>query len=170
MTVSLATEKREMNTTGGRRMRASRAQRERQIQLDISTFRERMLRLADNLTVWLEGRDVVIIRREMVPASAAGAYTVPGIVLRHGRNWAGFTPQALYSVKGGTELKGEVHLVTDNPHRSPRTEKYMLCMSGHLLSTADWAIHSAGCTPDRGKIMTRELLLAAIAPLFDDAA
>ncbi|HDR2590205.1 hypothetical protein ACEV60_20395 [Enterobacter ludwigii] len=69
-----------------------------------------MRRLADNLAVWSEGRDIDTSLQEVVLVTSAGAYTVPGIVLRYGRNWVGFTPQALYSVKGGAELKGEVTL------------------------------------------------------------
>lgn len=159
----------EMNAVTGRRQRACREQRQLQTLQDIGTFRERMQRLADNLTAWLEGHEVSISVRERVPAATAGAYTIPAIVLHCGRNWAGFTPQALYSVKGGIQLKGEVSLVVDNPRRHPRTEKYMLCMPGHLLSTADWAIHRDERKPGKGKVLTRELLMAALAPLFDDA-
>ncbi|MEH4990256.1 hypothetical protein ACOY5P_23275 [Enterobacter asburiae] len=154
--------------TTGRRQRARREKQQRLPNRDITAFRERMQRLAENLTEWLEGYEVSITLREMVPVSSAGAYTIPAIALRYGRNWAGFTPQALYSVKGGIQLKGEVTLAVDNSRRHPRTEKYMLCMPGHLLSTADWAIHSTGRTPGKGRVLTRELLLAAIAPLFDD--
>ncbi|MEI9745822.1 hypothetical protein [Enterobacter ludwigii] len=107
--------------------------------------------------------------RERGPVATAGAYTVPGLVLHCGRNRAGFTPQALYSVKGGIQLKSEVTLAADNPRRRPRTEKYMLCMPGHLLSTADRAIRPDVRTPGKGKVLTRELLMAAIAPLFDHA-
>ncbi|MFZ4169103.1 hypothetical protein ACEV60_10585 [Enterobacter ludwigii] len=160
----------EVNTDIRNRQRASREQRQQQAQQDIVAFRERMQRLADNLTEWLEGHEVSITVREMIPVASPGAYTIPVIVLHHGGNWAGFTPQALYSVRGGIQLKGEVCLAVDNPRRRPRTEKYMLCMPGHLLSTADWAIHSDGRAPGKGKVMTRELLLAAIAPLFDAVA
>ena len=166
--LNVAAEEHGTNAISGKRRRARREEQLRQTRQDIAAFRERMQRLADNLTEWLEGYEVSIIRREMVPVSSAGAYTIPCIALRCGRNWAGFTPQALYSVKGGIQLKGEVTLVVDNSRRHPRTEKYMLCMPGHLLSTADWAIHSAGCTLGKGKVLTRELLMAAIAPLFDD--
>ncbi|AHE72510.1 hypothetical protein M942_04260 [Enterobacter ludwigii] len=159
----------EMNAVTGRRQRASREQRQWQTLEDIGTFRECMQRLADNLTAWLEGHEVTITVRERVPVSSAGAYTIPCITLRCGRNWAGFTPQALYSVKGGIQLKDEVTLVIDNPRRRPRTEKYILCMPGHLLSTADWAIHPDGRTPDKGKVLTRGLLMAALSPLFDNA-
>lgn len=158
----------ETSVTPGKRQRARSEQQQLQTLQDIRMFRERMQRLADNLTAWLEGYEVTIIVRERVPVATAGAYTIPGIVLHRGRNWAGFTPQALYSVKGGIQLKGEVTLAVDNSRRHPRTEKYMLCMPGHLLSTADWAIHSTGRTPGKGRVLTRELLLAAIAPLFDD--
>lgn len=151
------------------RPRVSHEQRMQQTLRDIAEFRERMLRLADNMAVWLGGREVNITVKEMVPVSSAGAYTIPGIVLHSGRNWAGFIPQALYSVKGNVLLKGEVSLTVDSPRRRPRTEKYMLCMPGHLLSAADWAIHSAGKAPGKGKVLTRELLLAAIAPLSGDA-
>ncbi|WP_149330629.1 hypothetical protein [Citrobacter braakii] len=168
--LSVAAEGHGTNAITGKRQRASSEQREPQTQQDIAVFRERMQRLADNLTEWLEGHEVSISVREMILIATGDAYTLPGIVLRCGRNWAGFTPQALYSVKGGIQLKGEVSLVVDNSRRHPRTEKYMLCMPGHLLSTADWAIHSDGRAPGKGKVMTRELLLAAIAPLFDDAA
>ena len=157
----------ETSVSSGRRQRASREQRQLQTLQDIGTFRERMQRLADNLTAWLEGSEVTITVRERVPVATAGAYTIPGIVLHSGRNWAGFIPQALYSVKGGIQLKGEVSLVVDNPRRQPRTEKYMLCLPGHLLSTADWAIHPDGRTPGEGKVLTREV---ALAPLFDHAA
>lgn len=159
----------EMNTVTGRRQRASREQRQWQTLEDIGTFRERMQRLADNLTAWLEGHEVTITVRERVPVAMAGAYTIPGIVLRSGRNRAGFIPQALYSVKGGIQLKGEVTLAVDNPRRHPRTEKYMLCLPGHLLSTADWAIYRDERTPGKGKVLTRELLMTALAPLFDNA-
>lgn len=159
----------EMNAVTGRRQRASREQRQLQTLQDIGTFRERMQRLADNLTEWLEGREVTITVREMLPVATEGAYTLPGIVLQSGRNWAGFIPQALYSVKGSIQLKGEVTLAVDNPRRRPRTEKYMLCLPGHLLSTADWAIHRDERTPGKGKVLTRELLMTALAPLFDDA-
>lgn len=159
----------ETSVTHGRRQRASREQQQLQTLLDIGTFRERMQRLADNLTAWLEGHEVTITVREMVPVATAGAYSIPGIVLHCGRNWAGFTPQALFSVKGGIQLKGEVTLAVDNSRHCPRTEKYMLCIPGLLLSTADWAIHPDGRTPDKGKVLTRELLMAAIAPLFDHA-
>ncbi|WP_124966008.1 hypothetical protein [Trabulsiella odontotermitis] len=157
-----------MSVTPGRRQRVHREQRQLQTLQDIGTFRERMERLADNLAEWLAEHEVTITVREMVPVRSAGAYTVPGIVLCHGRNWAGFTPQALYSVKGGIQLQGEVTLAVDNPRRRPRTEKYMLCMPGHLLSTADWAIHRDERIPGKGRVLTRELLIATIAPLFDD--
>lgn len=161
----------ETSVTPGRRQRVSREQRQLQTLQDIGMFRERMQRLADNLTAWLEGNGVTITVRERapVPAVTNGAYTLPCIVLHCGRNWAGFTPQALYSVKGGIQLKGEVTLTVDNPRRQPRTEKYMLCLPGHLLSTADWAIHRDERTPGKGKVLTRELLMTALAPLFDDA-
>ncbi|WP_439412984.1 hypothetical protein [Enterobacter ludwigii] len=155
--------------TGGRQ-RANRERVKQQTQQDIAAFRERMQRLADNLTAWLGGNEVTIIVREMVPVASADAYTIPGIVLHSGRNWAGFIPQALYSVRGGIQLKGEVSLVVDNPRHQPRAEKHILCMPGHLLSMADWAIHDTGRTPGQGKVLTRALLLAAIAPLFDHAA
>ncbi|MGP8939918.1 hypothetical protein V1605_11990 [Enterobacter soli] len=159
----------EMSVTPGRRQRASCEQRQLQTLQDIGTFRERMQRLAENLMAWLEGNEVTITVREMLPTASTGAYTLPGIVLHCGRNWAGFTPQALYSVKGGIQLKGEVTLAVDNPRRHPRTEKYVLCMPGHLLSTADWAIHRDERTPGKGKVLTRELLMTALAPLFDNA-
>ncbi|WP_049857446.1 hypothetical protein [Trabulsiella odontotermitis] len=168
--LSVMAEAGEVSAATGRRQRASREQRRQQTLRDIAAFRERMQRLADSLVMWLEGSGVSITLREMTPVSTAGAYTIPGIVLQRGRNWAGFTPQALYSVKDGIQLKGEVCLTVDNPRRRPRTEKYMLCMPGHLLSTADWAIHSAGCRPGKGKELTRELLLAAVAPLLGDPA
>lgn len=167
--LSVGTQEYETSVTSGRRQRASREQRQLQTLEDIGTFRERMQRLADNLTAWLEGHEVTITVRERVPAATAGVYTLPGIVLHSGRNWAGFIPQALYSVKGGIQLKGEVTLAVDNPRRQPRTEKYMLCMPGHLLSTADWAIHRDERTPGKGKVLTRELLMTALAPLFDNA-
>jgi hypothetical protein len=159
----------ETSVTPGRRQRARREQRQLQMLQDIGTFRERMQRLADNLAEWLEEHEVTITVREMMPVRSAGAYTVPGIVLCRGRNWAGFTPQALYSVKGGIQLQGEVTLAVDNPRCQPRTEKYMLCMPGYLLSTADWAIHRDERTPGKGRVLTRELLMTALAPLFDDA-
>jgi len=168
--LSLVAQEHDTNAMKGGRQRASREQRRQQTLRDITEFRERMQRLAENLTTWLEGSKVSITVREMVPVESAGAYTIPGIVLHSGRNWAGFTPQALYSVKGGIQLKGEVCLAVDNSRCRPRTEKYMLCMPEHLLSTADWAIHGVGCTPGQGKVLTRELLLTAIAPLFDGAA
>lgn len=168
--VSVAAKEHGTNVTAGRRQRASREQRQQQTQQDMAAFREWMNRLADNLAEWLEGNEVSITVRDMIPVATAGAYTIPGIVLHCGRNWAGFTPQALYSVKGGIQLKGEVCLVVDNPRRHPRTEKYMLCMPGHLLSTADWAIRPDDRASGKGRVLTRELLLAAIAPLFDDAA
>ncbi|WP_245939533.1 hypothetical protein [Yokenella regensburgei] len=166
--LNVAAEDHGTKAISGKRQHVRRTEQLRQTRHDIATFRERMQRLADNLTEWLEGYEVSITRREMVPVSSTGAYTIPCIALRCGRNWAGFTPQALYSVKGGIQLKGEVTLAVDNFRRHPRTEKYMLCMPGHLLSTADWAIHPAGRTPGKGKVLTRELLMAAIAPLFDD--
>ena len=119
------------------------------------------------LSVIVQEHEVTITVREMVPTASVGVYTIPGIVLQCGRNWAGFIPQALYSVKGGIQLKDEVSLAVDNPRRQPRTEKYMLCLPGHLLSTADWAIHRDERTP--GKVLTRELLMTALAPLFDNA-
>ncbi|KAF6706030.1 hypothetical protein G9387_06405 [Enterobacter hormaechei] len=167
--LNVAAEEHGTNAKAGKRQRVRREEQLRQNRQDIAAFRERMQRLADNLTEWLEGYEVSITRREMVPVSSAGAYTIPCIALHCGRNWAGFTPQALYSVKGGIQIKGEVTLAVDNSRRHPRTEKYMLCMPGHLLSTADWAIHPAGRLPDKGNVLTRELLMRALAPLFDDA-
>ncbi|MCU6244143.1 hypothetical protein ACOY5P_17560 [Enterobacter asburiae] len=165
--LSVIVQEHEVNAVYGRRQRASREQRQLQTLQDIGEFCERMQRLADNLTAWLEGHEVTITVREMVPTASVGVYTIPGIVLQCGRNWAGFIPQALYSVKGGIQLKDEVSLAVDNPRRQPRTEKYMLCLPGHLLSTADWAIHRDERTP--GKVLTRELLMTALAPLFDNA-
>lgn len=159
----------ETSVISEKQRRASREQRQLQTLQDIGMFRERMLRLADNLMAWLEGHEVTITVREMLPVATAGAYTLPCIVLQCGRNWAGSIPQALYSVKGGIQLKDEVSLAVDNPRRQPRTEKYMLCLPGHLLSTADWAIHRDERTPGKGKVLTRELLMTALAPLFDDA-
>lgn len=167
--LSAGAQEHETSVTPGRRQRTRREQRQLQTLQDIGTFRERMQRLADNLAEWLEGRAVTITVRKMVPVARAGAYTIPGIVLCHGRNWAGFTPQVLYSVQGGIQLQGEITLAVDNPRRQPRTEKYMLCMPGHLLSTAGWAIHRDERTPGEGKVLTRTLLMAALAPLFDDA-
>lgn len=161
--LSVSTKKR-----GAGRAPAGRGYQARRYQQDITAFRERMCRLADNLALWLVGRDVSITLQERAPArNTAAAWTVPVIVLRHGRNYAGFTPQALYCVKGDVQLKGEVHLAVDNPCRSPRTEKYQLYMAGHLLSTADWAIYNAGRVPGRGQVLTRERVLDVLAPLFD---
>lgn len=140
----------------------------RRNQQDIAEFRERLFRLADDLTRWLAGRGVSITLREGAPARAPEAtWTAPVIVLRHGRNYAGFTPQALYSVKGDVQLKGDVCLAVDNPGRSPRTDKYQLYMAGHLLSTADWAIYNAGRSPGKGRVLTREQALVVLSPLFD---
>lgn len=162
------TKSQKAGATPAGRQHAGREYQDRQRLKDITVFRERMGRLADNLTEWLAGQDVSITLRERVPASnPAGTFTVPVIVLCCGRNYAGFTPQALYSVKGNIQLKGEVCLAVDNPGRSPRTEKYMLCMAGHLLSTAYWAMYSAGRAPGKGRVLTREVLLTVLAPLFD---
>lgn len=169
MELSVTAEGHGANAVTGKRQRARRAQQELQIRQDIAAFRERMQRLADILATWLEGSEIGITLREMVHGTPAGAYTLPAIVLRHGRNWAGFMPQALYSATGGIQFKGEVTLAVDNPRRHPRTEKYMLCMQGHRLSTSGWVIYGGGHTPGKGKVLTRELLLAAIAPLFDGA-
>lgn len=166
--LSLSTKNKSAGMTCSGQPHASREYQMRQNQRDIAVFRERMCRLAENLTGWLAGHGVGIILRESVPAKdAVATSTVPAIVLCRGRNYAGFIPQALYSVKGGMQLKGEVCLTVDNPERSPRTEKYMLCMAEHLLSTADWAIHNTGRSPGKGKVLTRELLLVVLAPLFD---
>ncbi|MEI9745809.1 hypothetical protein [Enterobacter ludwigii] len=45
----------------------------------------------------------------------------------------------------------------------------MLSMSGYLLSAADRATHYDGSTPGKGTVLTSELLMTAIVPLFDDA-
>ena len=156
------------NTASGGRQQSSRERLKQQNRQDIAEFRERMLRLADSLVGWLDGYDVDITLREISPVNTAGAYTIPGIVLCHRRNWAGFTPQALYSEKGGGQLKGEVCLAVDNPGRRPRTEKYMLGMAGHPLSAADWIIYKDSRTPGKGKELTRKQLLAAVESLFDD--
>ncbi|MFP2431071.1 hypothetical protein [Enterobacter ludwigii] len=159
-----------MNAAKERRQRISREQQLQQIRQDITLFRDRMLGLADNLAEMVQGRGIDITLREMAPIESAGAYTIPCIALCCGRNWAGFTPQALYSVKDGIQLKGEVCLVVDKPGRRPRTVKYMLCMPEHLMSAADWAIHLDERASGKWKVLTRDLLLAAIAPLFKDIA
>ncbi|HBC0589387.1 TPA: hypothetical protein I3599_004762, partial [Enterobacter cloacae] len=46
------------NAKAGKRQRARREEQLRQTRQDIAAFRERMQRLADNLTEWLEGYEV----------------------------------------------------------------------------------------------------------------
>ncbi|TBL63852.1 hypothetical protein [Hafnia paralvei] len=140
---------------------------EERVKKDIQEFRSRVFSLAKQVEQWLHGTGIQVsigskrLHDETVSFamgnSAHGSYEVTTVQLQNNTKSARIEPEWLY----GLGLKGSVELVIDTPNRSPRQQKFSLCMGPN----ESWLISRDGQRKNEGETLTEETFFSSIESL-----
>lgn len=140
---------------------------EERVKKDIQEFRSRVFSLAKQVEQWLHGTGVQVsigskrLDDETVSFalsnSTCSSYEITTVQLRNNTKSAKIEPEWLY----GFGLKGSVVLVIDTPNRSPRQQKFGLCMG----PDESWIISREGQRRGEGETLTEETFFMALESL-----